>query len=309
MSVHPESVSVVDPISPALKRVKVILFAPFDLGKWFIIGFCAFLSSCGESGGGGNGGGNFGNGKSMQGQDFQQGWESIKHYIQDNLNWLIPVVILVFLVGIALWLLVLWLNSRGKFMFLDCVAKNRAEIKSSWEQFAAHARSLFLFRIVLGLAAFVIIAPILVGSIILLLSGIFVQEPNVERIVPAVLGILVAIGIGLVFGVIKKLLQDFVVPIMYRRTSSVTEAWHEFAALASENRLRFVGYILFSVLISMVIGTGILLLGLVTCCTAFCLMAIPYIGTVLLLPVFVFQRAYSLYYFEQYGPDYTLIEE
>ena len=32
-------VSVIDPISPAIERVRTVLFRPFDLGRWFIIGF------------------------------------------------------------------------------------------------------------------------------------------------------------------------------------------------------------------------------------------------------------------------------
>jgi hypothetical protein len=43
-----------------------------------------------------------------------------------------------------------------------------------------------------------------------------------------------------------------------------------------------------------------------TCCIACCLMIIPYIGTVLLLPVFAFGRSYSLYYLAQYGPHYDV---
>jgi hypothetical protein len=46
-------ISVTEPVSPALERVKTMLFKPFDLGKWFTIGFCAWLAFLGESGGGG----------------------------------------------------------------------------------------------------------------------------------------------------------------------------------------------------------------------------------------------------------------
>jgi hypothetical protein len=35
-------------------------------------------------------------------------------------------------------------------------------------------------------------------------------------------------------------------------------------------------------------------------------MIIPYIGTVLLLPVAVFKRSYSIYYLAQYGPPYDV---
>ena len=51
------NVSVIDPIGPAIERVKVMLFRPFDFGRWFIIGFCAWLAYLGNGGGGGGGGG------------------------------------------------------------------------------------------------------------------------------------------------------------------------------------------------------------------------------------------------------------
>jgi len=47
-------------------------------------------------------------------------------------------------------------------------------------------------------------------------------------------------------------------------------------------------------------------LPLVTCCIAGCLFALPYLGTVFLLPILVFERAYSLHYLAQFGPDYDV---
>ena len=46
-----EQISVTTPISHAIDRVKQVLFNPFDLGKWFTIGFCAWLAGLGESAG------------------------------------------------------------------------------------------------------------------------------------------------------------------------------------------------------------------------------------------------------------------
>jgi hypothetical protein len=56
---QPNRVSVIDPITPAIDRVKLILFRPFDMGKWFVIGFCAWLAYLGGGGGGGGGGPRF----------------------------------------------------------------------------------------------------------------------------------------------------------------------------------------------------------------------------------------------------------
>lgn len=53
---------------------------------------------------------------------------------------------------------------------------------------------------------------------------------------------------------------------------------------------------------------GIIVLGAITitCCIAVCLMAIFYLGTVLLLPVLVFKRSYPLYFLRQFGSGYDM---
>jgi hypothetical protein len=56
----------------------------------------------------------------------------------------------------------------------------------------------------------------------------------------------------------------------------------------------------------MAIGILIVMVVLVTCCCAGCLLLLPYLGTVLLLPVLVFRRAYPLYFLAQFGPEYDV---
>ena len=68
----------------------------------------------------------------------------------------------------------------------------------------------------------------------------------------------------------------------------------------------FILYLLFQIVLGIGIGMIVLAVVLATCCIAGCLLAIPYLGTVLLLPVLIFQRAYSLYYLAQYGPEYEV---
>jgi len=47
----PSPVSVTLPVGPAIENVKRLLFRPFDLSKWFVIGFCAWLAYLGQRGG------------------------------------------------------------------------------------------------------------------------------------------------------------------------------------------------------------------------------------------------------------------
>ena len=155
-SAAPRPINVVEPVSQALHHVTQMPFQPFDLGRWFVIGFCAWLAFLGESGGGGVHGPGGGGGHGGNGGDIRRDLEQARDYILANLDWLVPLVATVVIVGLGLWLLVLWLNSRGKFMFLHCVALNRAEVSEPWRQFARQGNSLFLFRLCLALLGMVL---------------------------------------------------------------------------------------------------------------------------------------------------------
>jgi hypothetical protein len=299
-------VSVIDPLSPAFERVKIILFKPFDLGRWFVIGFCAWLAYLGTGGGGGGGGG--GNKAEWRsGEDIHHVAQEAKEFFLDNMFWIIPVGILVMLVIIVLWILFTWLSSRGRFMFLHCVAENKAEVKIPWTKFREHADSLFLFRIVVGLVAFAIFGlPFLIVAFSLV--AMLAKPTFVLAVLGVIAAALVFILLGIVFWLIHRFTMDFVVPIMFLRTKSCTAAWREFLDLLSMNKARFVLYALFRIVIAIAIGF-IIVLGFCIgfcCCCASVLLLIPYIGTVILLPVYVFERSYSLYYIRQYGSQFDV---
>ena len=96
---------------------------------------------------------------------------------------------------------------------------------------------------------------------------------------------------------------------MFRRGGRCLQGWGVLLRLLAGNLGRFILYFLFQIVLSLGIGVVILTAVVVTCCIACCLMAIPFLGTVLLLPVFVFQRAYSLYYLAQYGAEYDAFRD
>ncbi len=309
MMSRPAYVSVIDPVSNALDRVKTILFRPFDLGKWFIIGFCAWLAELGKGGGGGGGGGRGGGGPHGSGdigREISRAAEDAGDFVAANLDWIIPVGIAVLALIIGVWLLVVWLSSRGRFMFLDCVAHNKAEVKNPWNQFREHGNRLFRFRIALGIIGF------LTGILFLALCGIvvFLAMTSFGWNVLSVSGV-VACGLlffatMIVFGLIGKFTTDFAVPIMYRHTSSPVEAWRALLDMLTTNKARFFLYILFQMVIGITIGVMVMATICLTCCCAGCLFMIPYIGTVAMLPIHVFTRSYSLYYLAQYGSEFNV---
>ena len=315
LSNRPREIGVTEAIEPAYERVKQMLFKPFDLTKWIIIGFCAWLAGFGESGGGGGGGFNgFNNAFNHDNHHFDgNGREQLRHcyeqardYVAANFYWIAPVTIFVVVVAVGFWLLIVWLSSRGKFMFLHCVALDRAEVEVPWTKFAGTGNSLFKFRLVLGLIGMVIMLPLLVFIVLTILRMVLQGEPDVAGVLSAIGLGLVFFGLSLLFALIHKFLVDFVVPIMFLRCGTCLAAWREFYALLSANPGKFTVYILFQIVLAMAIGALVVVVVLVTCCIAGCLMALPFVGTVLLLPVLIFKRAYPLYYLSQFGPQYDV---
>jgi len=216
----------------------------------------------------------------------------------------VTVVVLIILIGF----LVAWLNSRGKFMFLHCVATNKAQVKVPWHKFRQQGNSLFLFRIVLGIISFVVVVVPIIGIVVLVVMMVSGTAPGIVSIPGIIILGLTIFALTILLFLVKKFTFDFVVPIMFLRMASCTAGWGEFMTILSANKLRFTLYLLFQIVIKIVIGAMVgigFCIGLCFCCAS-CLLLIPYIGTVILLPVLVFTRAYSLYYLQQYGPQFDV---
>lgn len=304
MTPQENQISVIDPINPAIERVKTILFRPFDFGKWFVIGFCAWLAYLGE-GGGPNFNFNFGG---QQHGSPGQTFGNAREFVIENLFWILPLIIVVTLIIIAIGFIISWLSSRGRFMFLHCVALNKAEVKVPWHKYRKQGNSLFLFRIVVGLISFAVvmllIAMLVVVAIILFAGG---GRPHpVGMMLMVLLAICLIIPTAILFALIGKFTRDFVVPIMFLRQGTCMAAWREFWPLLTGNKGRFAIYILFQIVIALAVGIVVMACVCITCCCLGCILAIPYIGTVLMLPILVFDRSYSLLYLRQYGSGYDV---
>lgn len=302
-------ISVTEPVGRAIEEVKTILFRPFSLEKWLIIGFCAWLAYLGGSGGGPGGGG--GGGGRQHNNDWSEAGKVMtqaKDFVINNLNWIIPVACIGITVVILLWFVLLWLRSRGQFMFLHCVAQNKAEVQIPWTKYGPHGNSLFLFRIAFGLISFVVVVLyiLIAGLCIFALAAGSSQGLKIVTVIGLIFGVLGFILLIIAIALVKKFMLDFVVPIMFLRATSCVAAWREFLHILSARKGAFFLYILFQMVIGIAISALFLTVALVTCCCACCFLAIPYIGTVFMLPVLVFKRAYSLHYLRQFGSDFDV---
>ena len=311
MASPPPQVSVIAPIQPAIEHARRLLFQPFALGTWFPIGFCAWLAGLGQAqlpwmnprvplfrGGQGP--------WPPSWQGASESWERVRDEVMRNLYWVLPLAAGLACLIAVFCLLVVWLNSRGDFMFLHCVALGRAEVAVPWRQHARKARSLFLFRLALGLIAAVLMLLLLATIVVFVVQIVRQGATLLASLLPILAAGLALVVIGIGFGVVAKLTRDFVVPIMFLRGGTCREAWSELLGLFAGSFHLLIIYLLFQIVLALAIGMIVLVAVIASCCIAGCLLVLPYLGTVLLLPVLVFQRAYSVYYLAQLGPQVDL---
>ncbi len=299
-------ISVIQPVSLAADWTAKMLFKPFDLSKWFLVGFCAWLATIGNRGGGFNFNFPINNSGSGAGNSSASPAvcpvADIESFVGQNLYWIIPLAIVIVLLITAIALALLWITSRAKFMFVHCVSQNIGQVTEPWNTYKVQGNSLFLFRLVIAIIIFAAVALFAgaIGYVFVIVdnTGQF-SFPNIFLLIIA--GILF-LPLMISIGIVNKFTNDFVVPIMFIAKCRVTQAWSIFWQLFKNYFWQFILYLLFFLLVSMVIG-------MVTCaatCFTCCITLIPYIGTVILLPLYVFIRSYSLFFLSQFGTDFDV---
>lgn len=296
------ALSVTAPISPAIERTKLILFQPFEIGKWFVLGFCAFLAFLGQGGGGS---GNWGQGQFNQQGGSPPSGQQITDWITDHLALIAVVAMALLLVSIAVGGFFIWLSSRGKFMFLDGVVRNRGAVAEPWTLFRDLANSLALFRFVFSLVVSAVMLSILGIALIVVWPDLRANQFGGASLAAVVGGGLVFFGVAIVAGVIQALLEDFVIPAMYLFDLPVMSAW---SVVRTEVLAGRFWTIVLYFLMKLALGLAIGVIAIVATCATCCVVAIPYLGTVILLPLVVFIRCYPLYFLEQLGPDWLVFE-
>jgi hypothetical protein len=308
-------VSVIEPVGKALEKTKQILFSPFEWNKWFAIGFCAWLTFlCGSSGG-------------NIPFDLNEKKFQIQHFIQSNLYWIIPTGIVFILFTIAVIVILAWIRSRGKFMFLYCVARNKAEVKCPWTEYSREGNSLFLFNLALWLVGMICFIPIIVGWIVVIIPIVRKEQFLLAAAGMIALLTLITLLVIIVFRLIAKFTADFVIPTMFIHRIRCIEAWKRVWKLIKDNFGRIVLYILFQIVLAIAIGSILVIplfflytISFCCCFPCFLCMAFPCIGlpvslafqymfAVALLPIFVFKRSYSALYLAQYGPQWDVFAE
>jgi len=290
------------PLGRAWARAKRMLFRPFRIDTWLVLGFAAFLSEYLT----GSNAAQFG---FWRGHDDYPGniGRGVEGLLQLPL-WIAIAVALGVVVTVVVVVL-MWLCSRGKFIFLDNVAHERTGIVEPWRRFKRLGNSLFAWWLGLVLvwiaACFLMAIPFLSAFAAMWSSGTF-HLPALG----VLLGFwLMLIPIFAIFGYVLLFLFHFVVPIMYKHDITASAAWGRFLPLLRQHPGSFLVYGFMIFVLWLAVGIACAAVGFSTCCVGFFVLGFPYIGTVVLLPVWVTFRAIGHEFLAQFGPDFTVLAE
>lgn len=290
-------------MAAAWQRTRQLLFAPFEITTWLVAGFSAWLTMLGR-------GSPFFH---MSVPTELDGWHESS---TQAIGWLRmfllePLFLTLLLTGLVVllvwWLLCAWLRARGTFLLLDNVASGAPAIVVPWRRYGRLGWSLFWWRLAYG-ACLLLAGGLWMAGAAVLVATCLAQQGIWNAAGYGLMGLL---GAGLLFwplaGLIGAFLTDFVTPLMMLHMCGTNQAWRLFLGLFAANIWCFLGYAVLRFLLVVGVSIAFLLLLLVTCgfcCLGALLLALPYAGTVVALPYYVYMRHLSLSFLAGFGPAF-----
>lgn len=281
------------PFGAAFEWMKRMLFQPFDFKKWLVVGFAAFLANL-------SGGMNF-NYTPDLGNKRDWSFRSVTH--NGSNDWLatcgIPLLIGLVLLAIAIGIAVYWVGCRGRFIFADCIVRNRGAIAEPWREYSREGNSFFLFSFLVGLLCFIIVAIVSVPVWLPFVQG---WTEGAAFAASLTIGIVALVAVVVVLALGLSLIYQLMVPVMYRQRCRAWPAFREVLRLIQAHPGPMVLYLLLFIVLCLGAGMIACLSLPFTCCIT----VIPYVGTVVLLPVHVVVAAFPLFFMRQFGDAYDV---
>ena len=288
-------IQIIAPFQAAFEWMKAMLFRPFDFAKWLTVAFAAFIA--GNLGG--SGGGNF----SRLGRLGNGDWKYRSYSYGNGPHWdatplFIALIIVAVIIALVVAVVLMWVSARGKFIFTDCIVKNRGAISEPWREYRREGNSYFLFSVVVAIGM-MFLAAVTVVVVVLPLASSSTDGP--AKAVFVILAIFLGV-VWLAVIIVFSLISHFMVPVMYRRRCSAREAFVDVAKLISRHLGPFILFVLFGIALAVAVAVVGTMLACATCCIG----GLPYVSTVLLLPAIVWLATFKLLFIRQFGDQYDV---
>jgi len=284
------------------EKMKEILFRPFDWGTWLVLTLAFWLAGLGEGG------------FNLSFRNLPTDRESMGVLLQPiqtaaaqlNLTtgiFILLIAAILFFFAVTIGLLLLWVRCRARFVVLDMLLRGaRAEsFGNRWKLFQKQGNSFFFTQILL--TVLMVFCGICCGGGIFFALTLFLEKPENGGIdlvtgclFAALIVILALLSIG--FAIYLLLFQEYGALRMYRTDCPGAEALQELNRKLMERPWTFVRYLIGLLIYFVLVTLLIVLFSCLTCCIGGILLAVPFLSTMILLPLLYVRWQYSLEFFD-----------
>lgn len=291
--------------SAAWQKMKDTLFKPFDWNIWLVLTLGVWLAGLGEGGTGFN----------LPIRRLPHGEGGVNVFLQpvqsaaETLGTTVTILIVVaggvlFLIFLTLGLVLLWVRCRSRFVVLDMLIRGpRADaFGARWHGFRRQGNSFFFTQLLLTVTM-MFLGICAAGGMILIVMALLGGKGHgdggslsaVVLIAVSLLALTLAtIGIA----VYLTLFQDYGALLMYRSGCSGPDALRALNRKLMERPGTFFCYLAGLFLFSIAISFLLVLFSCITCCIGGIVLMIPFLSTMVLLPLLYVRWQYSIEFFD-----------
>ncbi len=193
----------------------------------------------------------------------------------------------------------------ARFVWLENLTAGDHAIGPHWTRFGGLGDGFFLWKLAFYFLSLLLIVPLIFFGGVFGMLGLAGGDGPGSLFGWALLGMAVLL-VAVILAYIDFFAESFVTVIMHRRGIGVLAAWQEFRTLFDAQPGHFIAVGLWKALLSLAAVAALAIAGVMTCCIGLGIMAIPYLGTVIKLPVLAALRYYDLCWLGQIAPDLAL---
>ncbi|MFH1835763.1 MAG: hypothetical protein ABH851_06210 [Methanobacteriota archaeon] len=305
-----------DCVGKSVEKTSDLLFKSFNLKFWLKLALVVFLIN-----------GSVGNGLNLRFYEFDSGNFDLMQYL--------PILIVITLLLVLIVVFFTFIGNVAVFVFLDSVLKRSVKLVDGLYENLGRGLKLFLFMICLSII-FIVFTGILFIPLILILQ---LLSGGLKFALILVYGFIASIILftALIFlSVVGLFTVDFVVPLMYSKGEGILDSWKSLFAVIKKNQGQFVMYVIARILLG--IATGILsaisgfilvfipffIIGIIVAVISesgnllfsnpailvssgmiifLIAMVLGYLMSIILLPIYVFYRYFSLIFIGKIIPE------
>ncbi len=289
----------------AWERMLAILFREISFVRWFGIGFCAWLATVGSGGHIRVFDSAMRDASRGAGRGMDKWLETLDTKLFSHES--IAMGICFALTFFAVYAFLTWLRSRGDFMIVHRWYHPDAPLNETWAISPRLGRSVWLWRLSVSICTWLLAIPFFLTFWVQVIRPLLKagwSGPSALAMLPSIVGWgSVLVLITLVYEMLDELLVDFVIPVMYCQQVSVCSAWRSAFSLCNQHPIGIIGFYLLKLGLRILSGIAVILFIMGTLLIGAFLLAIPYLNAVILLPVTLLFRGYSLYYLSLWRPE------